>query len=147
MILKAGLLTGMGDEYSDLVSTMESEWVTGNTDLANSILRLTKFADIRKENAKSLGPAQTLALLTAKPTSKPGGNRAPLGTCIFPDCIKKGLTTHIPDRCFLKFPELRNEHRAKCSLQQMKPKGSKSNLRKDQATDPNAQDKTPIRES
>lgn len=147
MILQAGLFTGMGDKYLGLVLIIESEWVTGNTDLAKSILRLTKFANIRKENTKSQGSGQATALLTAKSTSKPGGNRAPPETCTFPDCIKKGLTTHFPDRCFLKFPELRNKHRAKYSLKQMKPKGSKSNLRKDQATDSNAEDKTPIRES
>lgn len=109
MILQAGLLTGMGDEYSSLVSSMESEWVSGKTDLTSSILRLTRFAEIRKENAKTGSPAQTSDLLTAKSAPKTGGNRAPSGTCTFPDCIKKGLTTHYPDRCFLKFPELRNK--------------------------------------
>lgn len=138
MILQAGLLTGMGDEYSSLVSSMESEWVSGKTDLTSSILGLTRFAEIRKENAKTGDPAQASALLTAKPAPRTGGNRAPPGTCTFPDCIKKALTTHYPDRCFLKFPELRDELRTKYTLQQMKPKGSKPNLRKD---DPNTEDK------
>lgn len=141
-ILQAGLLTGMGDEYSSLVSSMGSEWVSGKTDLTSSILRLTRFAEIRKENAKTGGPAQASALLTAQPAPKTGGNRAPPGTCTFPDCIKKALTTDYPDRCFLKFPELRSELRAKCTLQQMKPKGSNPNLRKN---DPNTEDK--VRES
>lgn len=128
----------MGDEYLSLVSSMELEWVSGKTDLTSSILRLTRFAEIRKENAKTGGPAQASALLIAKPAPKTGGNRAPAGTCTFPDCIKKGLITHYTDRCCLKFPELRNKLRAKYILQQMKPKGSKPNLQKD---DPNTENK------
>lgn len=57
MILQAGLLTGIRDEYSSLVLSMESEWVSGKTDLTSSILRLTRFAEIRKKNAKIGGTA------------------------------------------------------------------------------------------
>lgn len=117
MILQAGLFTKMGDKYSSLVSSMESEWVSGKTNLTSSILRLTRFAKIRKENAKTGGTAQASALLTAKPALKLGRNRVPPRTCTFPDCIKKGLTTHYPDRCFFKFPELQNKPWAKYTLQ------------------------------
>lgn len=43
MLLQAGLLTGMGNEYLGVVSTIESEWKEGETDLAGSILRLIRF--------------------------------------------------------------------------------------------------------
>lgn len=49
MLLQASLLTGMGDEYSGVVSTMESEWKEGETNLADSILRLIRLQISRKK--------------------------------------------------------------------------------------------------
>lgn len=130
MILQAGLLTGMGDEYSSIVFTMESEWTNGATDLDSSILRLIRFANIKKENARNQLAPSPAALLTTKPP-KPGSNQALPGTYTFPNYIKKGLITHYPDYCLLKYPELWNKLQTKYSLQQMKPKGSKGNLQKE----------------
>lgn len=126
MLLHAGLLTGMGDKYSSLISTLESEWKEGETDLANSILRLIQFSNIQKENAKTANKASPSALLTASP-SKPASHRAPPGTCTNQGCIDKGVTAHYTKRCFLKYPKLR----AKYSLRGMKLRGSRPNLWKD----------------
>ncbi len=46
MLIKASLLTGMGDEYSSLISTMEAEWKEKESDLAKSILRLIRFSNL-----------------------------------------------------------------------------------------------------
>ena len=106
MILQTGFLTGIGDKYSSLVSSIKSECVSGKTYLISRILRLTRFGKIRKKNAKIGDTTQLFALLTAKSELRPGRNRAPLETYIFPDYIKKGLTTHYLDRYFFKFPKL-----------------------------------------
>ncbi len=145
IILQAGILTGLGDEYLGVVSTIESEWKIRTTDIDSSILRLIRFADIKKNNTRSQTATSTAAFFTTK-LSKLGSNRAPPGTCTFPDCIKKNLTPHYHDRCFLKYLKLRTELRAKYSLQQMKLKRSKGNLRKDQPSS-NPENATPVRES
>ncbi len=49
MLLKAGFFTGMGDEYSSLISTIETEWKERESDLAKSILRLIRFSNIQKK--------------------------------------------------------------------------------------------------
>lgn len=126
MLLQAGLLTGMGDENSNVVSMMKLEWKEEETDLASSILRLMRFSDIKKENAKPANKASSSVLLTAS-HSNPGSHRAPPGTCTNQQCIDKGVTTHYAERCFLKYPELR----AKYPLRGMRPRGSRTNLRKD----------------
>lgn len=140
VLLQAGLLTGMGNEYSSIVSMMETEWKMGTTNIAESVKKLIRFAEIRKENDQASRPSNTpkqSALLTSKPP-KPS-NRAPPGTCTNPDCIKKGNTQHYTDRCFLRYPELRPKH----SLHQMRTKGSKPNLQS-QSESPS---ETPSRES
>lgn len=146
MLLQAGLLTGMEDEYTSPISTLESEWKEGETDLANSILRLIRFSNIQKENAKTANKSSPSALLTASP-SKPASHQAPPGTCKNQECIDKGVTTHYTERCFLKYPELR----AKYSLRGMKPRGSRTNLQKDIATTQSSSSYTnpnvPVRES
>ena len=138
--LQPGLLTEMENEYSSIVSMMETEWKMGTTNIAESAKKLVRFAEIRKENDQAPRPSDTpkqSALLTSKPL-KPS-NRAPPGTCTNPDCIKKGNTQHYTDRCFLKYPELRPKH----LLHQMRTKGSKQNL---QSQTENSSE-TPSRES
>ena len=139
VLLQAGLLTGMGNEYSGIVSMMETEWKMGNTNIAESTKKLIRFAEIRKENDQTPGQSGTpkqSALFTSKPP-KPS-NRAPPGTCTNSDCIKKGNTQHYTDRCFLRYPELRPKH----SLHQMRTKGSRQN-RQSQTESPS---ETPSRE-
>ena len=139
-LLQAGLLTGMGNEYLGIVSMMETEWKMGNKNIAESTKKLIRFAEIRKENDQTPGQSGTpkqSALFTSKPP-KPS-NRAPLGTCTNPDCIKKGNTQHYTDRCFLRYPEVRPKH----SLHQMRTKGSRQNLQS-QTESPS---ETPSRES
>lgn len=105
MILQTGFLTRMGDEYLGIVSTIESEWTNGALDFDSSILRLIKFADIKKKNARNqLVFLSTTFFITKSP--KLESNQAPLRTCIISNCIKKGLTTHYLNCCFLKYPKL-----------------------------------------
>ena len=121
LILQAGLLPGMENKYSGIVSMIETEWKIGSTNIAESTQKLIRFAEIEKENNQAQGQTgtpQQSALLTSKP-AKPS-NGAPPGTCTNLDCIKKGNITHYTDRCFLKYPELRPKH----SLHQMRIKNS-----------------------
>ncbi len=125
VLLKAGLLTGMENEYSSIVSVMETEWKMGTTNIAESAKKLVCFAEIKKENDQAPRPSDTpkqSALLISKPSKL--SNRALPGTYTNPDCIKKGNTQQYTDRCFLKYPELRPKH----LLHQMRTKGSKQNL-------------------
>ncbi len=141
LILQAGLLTRMENEYSGIVSIMEIEWKIGCTNIAESTQKLIWFAKIRKDENQAwrqTGTPQQSAFLTSK-LAKPS-NRAPLGTCTNPDCIKSGNTTHYTDRCFLKYPELRPKH----SLHQMRTKGSRQNLLSQTTESPSD---TPTRES
>ncbi len=50
VLLQAGLLTGMENEYSSIVSVMETEWKMGTTNIAESAKKLVRFAKIRKAN-------------------------------------------------------------------------------------------------
>lgn len=113
MLLQAALLTNMGPEYAGIASTIETEWKTGSTDLEGTILRLIKFEDIRR------GDSKTKELPTILASSNPSSLRAPKRTCTNPDCVKKGITSHYIENCYLKYPELRP--RAKYSLRQMPP--------------------------
>lgn len=42
----------MGNEYSSIVSMMETEWKIGTTNLAESIQQLIRFTQIQKENER-----------------------------------------------------------------------------------------------
>lgn len=128
MLLQAALLMNTGSEYTGIVSTIESGWKNGETNLENTILRLVKFEAIRKRNAKaSEEPVKAIVLLSSSNPPNPGSLRAPKGTCTNQECIEKGITSHFTDHCFLKHPELRT--RTKYTLRQIKPRGSKTNLR------------------
>lgn len=50
MLLQAAMLLRMGNEYAGIVSTIESEWKNGTTDLESTILRLVKYKAIWKRN-------------------------------------------------------------------------------------------------
>ena len=135
MILQAALLLNMGKEYAGIVSTIESEWKNGTTDLERTILRLVKYEAIRKGNATAIAElSKATLLLSSSNSSQSGGLRAPIGTCTNPECIEEGITSHFTDHCFLKHPELRP--RTKYTLRQMKPRGSKTNLRSKNSTPP-----------
>ena len=128
MILQAVFLTNMGYEYKGIVSTIESEWTNGTTNLDSTIFRLVKFEEIRKESSKAKGqPIQPTILLSSSGSTNPDNPRAPKGTCTNLDYVKRGITSHFIENCFLKHPELRPQC-LKYSLRQMRPKGSKTNL-------------------
>ena len=112
MLLQGTMLMNIGEEYSSLVSAIETAWTDKTTNLSDTILRIIRHSEIMKGNAKDR------VLVT-------GIHRAPKGTCTNQECIDKGLTTHYTDRCWVKHPELR----AKYTLRQMRPKGSNRNLK------------------
>lgn len=124
MILQAAFLTNMGLKHAGIASTIESEWKTGTTNLERTILRLIKFEEMQKGGSKAKEQlSQPTIFLSSSNSSK---LRAPKGTCTNPECVKKGITSHYINKCFLKYPELCP--RPKYLLRQMRPKGSKTNF-------------------
>ncbi len=120
MLHQGAMLMNISEEYTSLISTIETGWTDATTNLSNTVLQIIRHSEIMKGHAKEK------VLLTS------GIHRAPKGSCTNPECVEKGLTTHYTDRCWIKHPELR----AKYTLRQMKPKGSNRNLKaKDKATD------------
>lgn len=124
MLLQGALLLNMGPEYAGIASTIESEW-TGATNLENTILRLIKYEEIRKGDSEAKQSSQPTILLSSTRPSKP---RPLKDTCTYPDCVKRGITSHFIKNCYMKHPELRPA-RPKYSLRQTKTKGLKTNLR------------------
>ena len=120
MLLQGAMLMNISEEYTSLISTIETGWTDATTNLSNTILQIIRHSEIMKGHAKEK------VLLTS------GIHRAPKGSCTNPECVEKGLTTHYTDRCWIKHPELR----AKYTLRQMRPKGSSKNLKaKDKDSD------------
>lgn len=98
------------------------------------ILRPFKYEAIRKGNkAAAEKSTKATVLFPSSYSSKSGSLRAPKGTCTYPECIKKGITSHFTDHCFFKYLGLR---RPKYTLQQITPKGSNKNLRSENSPSP-----------
>ncbi len=109
MLLQIAMLLNMGNEYARIVSTIESEWKNGTTDLESTILRLVKYEAIRKGN-EAVGIEQsskTTVLFSSTKPAKSESLRAPKGSCTNPECVAKNVTSHYTNHCFLKHPELR----------------------------------------
>ena len=117
MTLQGSLLRHLGRDYAALVSAIETNWKDETTDLANTILRVIRHAEINKGNDKDNADVKVLAANI---------HRAPKSTCTTKECVERGVTTHYTDRCWVLHPELR----AKYSLRQMRPRGSNRNLKK-----------------
>lgn len=124
MTLQGSLLRHLGQNYSALVSAIETGWTEDTTNLSDTILRVIRHAEIQKGNALDNAAEPPKVMVT-------NTQRAPKGTCTTPECVERGVTTHYNDRCWVKNPELR----AKYSLKQMKPRGSNRNLRKAATTE------------
>lgn len=119
MTLQGSLLQHLGKGYSALVSAIETMWTEETTDLSDTILRIIRHAEINKGNEEDTAENASKVLATRTP-------QAPRETCTTQECIDRGITTHFPDRCWVKHPELR----AKYSLCHMKTRGSNCSLRK-----------------
>ena len=117
MILQRSLLHHLGRDYAALVSAIKTNWKDETTDLADTILRVIRHAEINKSNNKDNADVKVLAANI---------HRAPKGTCTTKRYVKRGVSTHYTDRYWVLHPELR----AKYSLHQMRPRGSNRNLKK-----------------
>lgn len=115
--LQGSLLYHLGRDYVALVSAIETNWKEETTDLADTILRVIKQAEINKGNDKDNADVKVLAANI---------HRAPKRTCTTKECVERGVTTHYTNRCWVLHPELH----AKYSLRQMQPKGLNRNLKK-----------------
>ena len=83
--------------------------------------RSWKFQDVSPMNLDAEESTKATILLSSLNSSKSESLRAVKGTCTNPDCIKKGITSHLTDHCFL-------EYQTSPHLQQMQPKKFMSNL-------------------
>lgn len=119
MTLQGSLLRHLGPNYSALVSAIETGWTEDMTNLSNTILRVTRHAEVQKGNALDSATENAKIMVTKI-------HRAPKGTCTTLECVERGVTTHYNNRCWVKNPELC----AKYSFRQMRPRGSNRSLRK-----------------
>lgn len=83
-MIQANMLRNLGSEYSALVSAIQTKWKEGNTNLADTILRVIRYEKFIKETD---GDKKSLE---AKVLSA-GVHRAPKGTCTTPECVEQGL--------------------------------------------------------
>ncbi len=125
------MLMNIGPEYSGLVSAIQKDWKDETTNLAEAIVQIIrhfKFMEGTEKYKSVLQMSQTSA-----PTSRPTP-AAPKRSCKNPEYIKKGLTTHYTDRCWIKHPELRQKY----ALGRMQTRGSQRNLKpkKETKTEP-----------
>ena len=120
MALQGSLLRRLGKSYSALVSAIETTWTDETTDLSDTILLIICHAEINKGNKEDLTENHSKVVLATRTP------QAPRGTCTTQGCIDGGSTTHFPDRCWVKHPELR----ARYSLRQMRTRESNRSLRK-----------------
>ena len=100
MAIQGGLLRHLGKGYSALVSAIETTCTNKTTDLSHTILRIIRHTEINKGNKEdSTENPSKVVLATRTP-------QAPRRTCTTQECIDRGITTHFPDRCWVKHPEL-----------------------------------------
>lgn len=133
--LQGNLLRHLGKDYSALVSAIETTWKEETTDLADTILRIIRHAEINKGNEKDTADNVNALAVGAQ------RERAPRGSCTNQECIDRGSTAHYSDKCWVKHPELR----AKYALKHMRTRGSNRNLRK--AGEPESQDASANRDA
>ena len=115
--LQKSLLCHLGRDYAALISAIKTNWKDETTDLANTILRVIRYAEISKGNNKNNVNIKVLAANI---------HRALKRTCTIKEYVKREITTHYTDQCWVLHLELR----AKYSLRQMQLRGSNKNLKK-----------------
>ena len=99
------MLMNIGSDYSALVSSIQKEWkTTKTTNLPETILQITRHFEFVKSSAKDNVLRVTAPTGTQQtPTLAAGALKE---SCINPECVEKGLTTHYTDNCWVKHPEL-----------------------------------------
>ena len=124
MTLQDSFLRHLGKDYSALVSAIETIWTDKTTDLQDTILQVIRHAKINNENN------QEVAVNASSSTNALAVNiqqeRAPRGTWTTQECIDRGSTAHIMERCWVPHPELRPKY----LLRSKRTRGSNRNLKK-----------------
>ena len=120
MTLQKSLLQYFGREYSTLISAIETVGQDETTNLGDTILRVARHAEITKGNEENNTDYTNAKVLAANIY------RSPKGTCTTKECIKRSVTTHYTDWCWVIHSELQ----AKYSLQQIQIRRSNQNLKK-----------------
>ena len=90
MTLQGSLLHHLGKDYAALVSAIETNKKDETIDLADTILRVIRHAEINKGNNKDNANVKVLAANI---------HRAPKGTCTTKKCVERGVTTHYTNQC------------------------------------------------
>ena len=97
MTLQGSLLRHLGRDYAALVSAIETNWKDETTDLADTILRVIRHAEINKGNNKDNADVKVLAANI---------HQAPKRTYTTKKCVEKEVITHYTNRCWVLYPEL-----------------------------------------
>ena len=113
------LLRYLGKGYSAFISAIKTTWTAKTTNLFNTILCIICHAKINKGNKEDKVENLNKVLATRTP-------QAPRKTCKTQECINWGITTHFPDRCWVKHLQLCTKY----SLRQMRTRGSNRSLKK-----------------
>lgn len=114
-------------EYSGLVFVIQKDWKDKTTNLAETILQIIRHFEFMEgiEKHKSVLQTSQTSTLLSRPTLA-----APKKLCKNPECIKKSLTTHYTDCCWIKYPELGQKY----ALDRMQTHGSQRNLKAEKET-------------
>lgn len=118
MAFQGNLLWHWGKDHSVLVLVIKTIWKNKTTDLSDTILQVTRHAEINKRNKEnSVSNAKVLATNIHK---------ASKGICTTKKCMEQGVTTYYTNCCWVLHPKLC----IKYSLRQMRPKRLNQNLKK-----------------
>lgn len=90
MTLQGSLFQHLGKDYLALVLVIKTVWMEETTDLADTILRVIKHAEMNKRNDLNNAKVKILTV---------GIHRAPQKTCKTKECIERGVTIHYTNRC------------------------------------------------
>ena len=115
-VLQGYLLRNVIEDYLPLIAQLRRDWITGRSNLTTACRSITAYSISRPER-KALH-------INASRTGVAGNNgKAPPGTCTFPECVRRGRTSHLLEKCFQKYPNLR---RQTYPLESMKTRGTRT---------------------
>ena len=115
-VLQGYLLRNVIEDYLPLIAQLRRDWITGRSNLKTACRSITAYSISRPER-KALH-------INAFRTGVAGNNRkAPPGTCTIPECVRRGRTSHLLEKCFQKYPNLR---RQTYPLESMKTRGTRT---------------------
>ena len=106
-VLNGYMLMNVSPEYHPLVTQLQDSWVAKEVELAKSSKAIVNYA-LMKDKPKAM-----VASIPKRKQSNKESTPYKGEICTNPECIKKGLTHHATDKCWILHPELRPAKRIK----------------------------------